>query len=192
MNKWISFVLGFSVAVNLTVLGTVIFLWKNPPARDLKQAERPVLLHRPDEMQDDRLIFINKMPGEPEKVYHKRVDYQRNLERVQEDIDGEREKIVVLLLQEPPNEKTIHVVVEDLADKQIEAEVLTIDHLLDIKPMLPPKKWTDIVHRLHAGHEEIVNVEHEIQIKEFNWTSEDDSGEIKRKIVIQKHDNKHQ
>ena len=191
MNKWMSFVLGFSVAVNLTVLGTVIFLWKNPPHQGQQDVDRPMLMHRSNEVQDDRLLFINKLPGEPEKVYHKRVDYQRKLEKVVEDIEGEREKIIVLLLQEPPNQETIHVVVEDLADKQIEAEVLTIDHLLDIKPLLPPKKWTSLVRCLQAGDEKLINIEHEIQIKEFNWTPEEDSGKIKRKIVIEKRDGKH-
>lgn len=189
MNKWMSFVLGFSVAVNITVLGTVIFLWKNSPHRQPLKTDQVFSLHPQNEVQAEQFLFIKKLPDEPKKVYHKRVDYHRKLERVIEEIDVEREKIVVLLLQEPPNKETIHVVVKDLADKQIEAEVLTIDHLLDIKPHLPPKKWSNMVRRLHAGDEHLINVEHEIQIKEFDWTSEHDSGEIKRKIVIEKPDN---
>lgn len=189
MNKWIGFVLGFSLAVNVTVLGTVIFLWKNPALthRQVTDISTPLLTN--DEFGDNQVILVQRKPGEPENVYFKRVEYQRGLDSVQHEIKSNREQIVVMLLQEPPDKETIHVVVEELADNQVEAEILTIDHLLDIRPLLPKQQWQHLVKQLGHGQNQHINVEHEIKVQEFNWVPENESGQIRRKIIIEKQNN---
>ena len=189
MNKWIGFVLGFSLAVNVTVLGTVIFLWKNPILAFQEGPDFTAPRVVTEGFGDNRVVLHQRKQGEPEKLFHKRMEYQRHVDSVQHEISGNREKIVVLLLQEPPDKETIHVVVEDLAEKQVEAEVLTIDHLLDIRPILPKHQWQNLVKRLGKGTRPPRTINHEIKVEEFEWDPENESGQMRRKIIIEKHEN---
>jgi hypothetical protein len=189
MNKWIGFVLGFSLAVNVTVLGTVVFLWKNPLLTSPQNTDFCTPLMTTDGMGDNNVILMQKKTGELETVFHKRVEYQQDLDSVQHEIIGCREKIIVLLLQEPPDKKTIHIKVAELADNQIEAEVLTIDHLLDIRPLLPQNQWRSLVTNLAQGREHEITIKHDIQIEEFEWVPENEHDQIRRKIIIEKQNN---
>lgn len=185
MNKWVGFVLGFSLAVNMTVLGTVVFLWKNPMSRPAAAPQYTPVNTVTENIDEDRIVLLRRWPGEPENVFLKRLEYKQELESVKQDIDGNRKQIVVLLLQEPPDTVTIHTVVEDLAEKQVEAEVLTVDHLLDIRPMLPREQWRQLVLALQAGGPPPKNIEHEIEVKQFEWVPEGGEGRMQKRIIIE-------
>lgn len=148
MSKWLISLFVFSVAVNIAVMGTLVYFWHGSPPEPPEQigAPPPPPLISPEPR---RFLWMEKrMPEEPEKVFEKRIKYRDQMELVRRQIDGLRKEIIVLLLADPPPSDSLQDVVEKLARKQVEAEQLTIDHLLEIRPLLPRKKWVKVVRDL--------------------------------------------
>jgi len=151
MNKWLVSLFVFSVAVNIAVMGTLVYFWHESRPERADQIIAPPPPPLPDR-EERRFLWMGKRrPGEPEKVFKARIKYRDQMEKVRRQIDGFRKEIIVLLLSDPPPTDSLHVIVEKLAKKQVEAEQLTIGHLLDIRPLLPRKKWVKVVRDLRKN-----------------------------------------
>ncbi len=148
MNKWLISVFVFSVAVNIAVMGTLVFFWHESPKKRADQllAPPPPPLAGPEGREF--LWMEKRRPDEPEKVFEERIKYHHQMEKVRRQINGLRKEIIVLLLVDPPPSDSLQDVVEKLAKKQVEAEQLTINHLLEIRPLLPREKWVKVVRDL--------------------------------------------
>jgi len=137
-SKWILFVLLFSVTVNVAVVGTLIYFWRyKSPAVSRVHVE-----HKRD--VNDRLLWFHSpdlAPRTIEKIDSARKVYHEELQQVRKDIDSQRKNMVTLLLAEPINRDSLQIEIIGLVEKQKKAEELTLDHLLDIKPLLPKDQW---------------------------------------------------
>jgi hypothetical protein len=135
--RWILLALLFSVAVNIAVVGTLVYFWQ------ANEYGSDQVFH--GKLPLDRDVIWHGAPHVPAKVTGKidslRRDYHEQLVLIRASIDSEREAIIAHLMSNQVNRDSLETIITALSAKQIEAERLTIDHLLTIKPLLPPEDW---------------------------------------------------
>lgn len=144
-NKWMIFALLFSVTVNIAVVGTLFYFWQNRDKSfvDVSVNENPQL-----KKQDIFLTTECLSPSEAKEIDSLRNDYFDNLVILRKSIDDDRRHIVRLLQNEPPDRDSLNTIIIQLSEKQINAERLTINHLLEIKPLLSRDNWLHFVRDL--------------------------------------------
>ena len=138
-SKYTLVALLFSVAVNIAVVGTLVYFWRQ---NDNENIEVQVL--KGDAKNEKKIIWFGAPPLPPKvskEIDSLRRDYHERLVRIRSDIDSNRQAIIAELLQESINRDSLDIIIENLSTKQIDAERLTIEHLLEIKPLLPHDEW---------------------------------------------------
>lgn len=136
-SKWILFALLFSVAVNIAVVGTLIYFWPRNEERHMIVRQAPP--------QKPEIIWFGTPhvpPHVAQEIDSLRRDYHKNLVRIRAAMDADRKTLITQLIQDPVDRDSLDLIIDSLAQKQIKAERLTVDHLLDIKPLLPHEEWT--------------------------------------------------
>lgn len=137
MNRWTLFALLFSVAVNIAVVGTLLYFWQTNGGRG-DEARQP----EPSRQRDLLWLSAPQVPAKAaRKIDSLRRDYHDQLFILRASIDSEREAIIAHLMGNQVNRDSLEAIISELTAKQIAAERLTIDHLLMIKPLLPPEEW---------------------------------------------------
>ena len=192
-TKWTLFALLFSVAVNIAVIGTLLYFWKNE-----KQRMDVGMIHGNSHPERD-IVWFNA-PHVPPKVAREidslRRDYHEQVVVIRSSIESDRKAIITQLMCDPVNRDTLDIIIQKLADKQIKAERLTIDHLLMIKPLLPHEDWKYFIQDLRPRHKIQTKI---IKLKDGDSTSilideeEIDEFQIfehqKKKIIEYEHKN---
>jgi len=178
MKKWVLIILLFSVAVNLAVVGTLIYFWKKS---DHKNSD---LIWISDDVKTgdfNKFVIVKKdsliTTKNIDQINTKRLEWGNKMSLLNQSIDKDRRDIIRLLLVDPPQRDSINVVIHKLGSKQIKAESLTVDHLIGIRELLPSQEWEDLVNSVGKGCQIIVqkkiikNGQNEnitVEIKEFN------------------------
>jgi len=178
MKKWVLIILLFSVAVNLAVVGTLIYFWK---VSDHKNSD---LIWLSDEVETgdfNKFVIVKKdsfiTTKNIDQINAKRLDWGNKMSDLNQSIAKDRRDIIGYLLVNPPQRDSINVVIHRLGSKQIKAESLTVDHLIGIRELLPTQEWEDLVNSVGKGCQIIVqkkvikNGQNEnvcIEIKEFD------------------------
>ena len=154
-SKWTLLALLFSVAVNIAVAGTLFFFWR-------QHGERRMLIQSfQGTSSDHQVIRFEVPPHIANEIDSLRQRYHERLTAIRNAIHSDRKSIINQLLKEPVNRDSINVMVETLTNKQIDAEHLTIEHLLEIKPLLPPEEWKFFIQDLEPRrtiHTRIIRV----------------------------------
>lgn len=144
-KKWVILALVFSATVNIAVLGTLIYFWKQNKTKEVDIT----MMHRPDPRPDFMLFHDLSLPSNvTSQIDSLQKEYHTKLQRVRKSIDSDRQAIVNVLLIEPPDRDSLDHIIKGLTEKQINAERLTIDHLLQIRPLLPHDRWHHLVRDL--------------------------------------------
>ncbi|MBN1479624.1 periplasmic heavy metal sensor [candidate division KSB1 bacterium] len=190
-SKWIVLALLFSVAVNIAVVGTLVYFWPRNEERRIVFRNRPPKQHE---------IVWFRTPHVPPKVAQDidslRRDYHEQLVTVRMAIDADREAIIAHLMQNKVDRDSLEKILQSLTHKQITAERLTIDHLLEIKPLLPQEEWTFFIRdlkprqtirtkilKLNSGDSTSILMQEEIEdIQIFDQKTKNHKSLIKRKI----------
>ncbi|MBN1560252.1 periplasmic heavy metal sensor [candidate division KSB1 bacterium] len=135
--RWTLLALLFSVAVNIAVVGTLVYFWRTNEHQSDQAFHGKTPLNRE--------IMLHGAPHVPANVKGKidslRRDYHEQLVLIRASIDAEREAIIAHLMSNQVDRDSLEMNIAALTAKQIAAERLTIDHLLTIKPLLPPEDW---------------------------------------------------
>ena len=180
-SRWTLLALLFSVAVNIAVVSTLFFFWQQNGERRMDIQ----VLHNDPHVEHDVVWF--EAPHVPPKIADEidslRRHYHERLVVIRSAIHTDRQTIINQLLKEPVNRDSINVIVETLTNKQIDAERLTINHLLDIKPLLSREDWTFFIQDLEPRHTIHTKI---IQITKGDSTILIDKNEI-REIQIFQH-----
>jgi nitrogen fixation-related uncharacterized protein len=146
-SKWTIIALLFSVAVNIAVVGTLVYFWQHND----RQVNVKVL--HPENKEHD-ILWFHKPPAPPlaNGIDSLRREYHKELVIIRKDIDAERQEIITQLMGDPVNRDTVEVIIKSLTEKQMDAERLTINHLLEIKPLLPQDEWKFFIQDLKPRH----------------------------------------
>ena len=145
MNKWIIFLLVFSLAINIAVVGTLVYFWNHAPHRFYPPMMRP----------DKPPRFMKNLPiPDDKRAEWEKLQQQYALQRMEigKMIMSYRRQLIDLLIEDAGNTDNIQALIVQIANKQAEMEKITINHLLEMRPMLPPKAWEGLVRRLDARH----------------------------------------
>lgn len=136
-SKWHTVALLFSVTVNIAVVGTMIYFWQH------NKPNRLEVLHydRPPEEHLRLFPDSNMPPPIVQKIDSMRSNYQGQLEKIQNDIAQQRHAVVLMLQQEPVDRDSLDHLILKVAENQVQAERLTVDHLLSIKPLVSDDRW---------------------------------------------------
>jgi hypothetical protein len=146
-SKWMTAALLFSVAVNAAVVGTLVYFWRGgkPPMHLAVMREFPP--------QKGDLLKLREPHFDPQALremdFLKR-QYGVQLESLQSDIMASRRDIMEQLQKDFINRDSLDILIAHLADEQIHAERLTIDHLIAIRPHLPPDEWRNILRDMES------------------------------------------
>jgi len=136
-SKWHIVALLFSVTVNVAVVGTMIYFWQHNKPNRLE-------ILRYDRAPQEHLMWFHDSTMPPpvaHKIDSMRSNYQEQLEKIQNDIAQQRHAVVLMLQQEPADRDSLDEMILKVAENQVLAERLTIDHLLSIKPLVPAERW---------------------------------------------------
>lgn len=146
MKKWHIILLIFSLTVNVAVVATLVYFWQR------QEPDRRPRRMPPEWVSDLRFLEKDSLqaPAEPGKIVRLRREYLRDLREKRHAIEDSRKEILVLLLRQDPSRDSIEVMLQTMTQQQIDAEKLTIDHLLELRDLLPPPVWRELVHSLQA------------------------------------------
>jgi hypothetical protein len=164
MKKWALLALLFSAAVNIAVVGTLIYFWKE------SRTSNRLLLMDNDSGLDKLAIFghdSTSLKNWPE-IEKMRQEFHQDMDQLSTDIEKQRQSIIRILLTESPDPDSIDILLSGLVDKQIKAERLTVNHLLDVRPLLPPDHWENLVRSL--GKHRIIHINKMISAKDGTQT----------------------
>jgi len=157
MKNWIIIILLFSVAVNLAVVGTLVYFWKKT---DNKTNDLIWISEDTKTGNGNNVIIVKKdsflVTNELDKIKTKRLDWGNKMRDINRSIAEDRKEIIRYLLIDPPQRDSINVVINKLGSKQIKAESLTVDHLLSIRELLPQNEWQDLVYSVGKGSQIVV------------------------------------
>ena len=142
MNRWKLFILVFSVAVNVAVLGTLIYFWTRPnrpvEARDLSQREK---------YNSKLLLGDNPLlsPEQKQELKQLRKRYHGELRGRRQYIAQQRADLVRYLLNDPPMLDSIYITLDSVAEKQKQLEKITIQHLLSMRKHIDKEQWETMI-----------------------------------------------
>ncbi len=151
MSKWILALLVFSLTVNIAVISSLLYFWHRPdkagpaPIGFGSDGRQPTS-GRPFQMEDSTLT-----PEQRLQMKQLRFKYHTQMRSLRWSIENRRDELIDLLLAESPDQDSVNAVVTALAEKQIELERLTIDHLLSLKSLMSPEQWEHLVVALEKG-----------------------------------------
>lgn len=143
MNRWKLFILVFSLAVNVAVLGTLVYFWTRPhrpvEARDLGQQRK----------QYNSRLLMRENPlltkEQKQELKQLRNRYHGELRGRRKDIARQRADLVRYLLNDPPMLDSIYVTLDRVSQKQKELEKITIQHLLSMRKHLDKEQWKTMI-----------------------------------------------
>jgi hypothetical protein len=136
-SKWHIIALLFSVTVNVAVVGTMIYFWQHSKPNRLE-------IMRYDRAPQEPMMWFHDSTMPPpvaHKIDSMRSNYREQLAKIQTEIAQQRHCVVLMLQQEPVDRDSLDKMIKDVAENQVRAERLTIDHLLSIKPLVPAERW---------------------------------------------------
>jgi len=176
MKRWTLMILLFSATVNIAVVGTLIYFWKKNtlPADDIIWMSK----NEPG-MNKGIIVFksddIKIMSTDQDSITEKRTVWADNLHCLCQDIESDRQTIIHLMLNKPPQRDSLSYYIHRIGAKQIKAESLTVDHLLGIRELMPERDWEELVKSLGSTrrvmvHREFKNDDHKtstIEIKKM-------------------------
>jgi Spy/CpxP family protein refolding chaperone len=136
-NRWIMIALVFSVAVNVAVIGTLIYYWSHQH----KDEFTPPNFR---DMQPPKFDF--GLDQEQREQMH--LAMQEHRQCIKEIIDSlriHRHAIMELLLSGEQDQTVIDKAIEKTVPYQIELERATVRHLLAMRPILGNEQWQRLV-----------------------------------------------
>ena len=155
MKKWVLSVLLFSVAVNVSVLATLVYYWKKN-----SNPKTTMLWHTVDvdTVGADKIMVFNHIsPDDSNRIVHFKHQWSDQIDNISGKIDTDRQRIIRLMLKEPPDRDSIAVVIDSMVVKQVRAEQYTVDHLLEIRDLMPRERWQELVKSLDAPSKIIIH-----------------------------------
>jgi len=145
VNKWLVVFLIFSLAVNLAVVGTLLYFTRHPsPPVMMPEGPmgRPGIREngepRPDGPGAD---LPGRMPPEVEKL---RESFIAGLRPLSRDLQQSRQQLVRMMDRQPAAADSIAIVLQKINTLQGEMEKLTVDHLMAIRPYLEKSQWQNL------------------------------------------------
>jgi len=163
-------ILVFSVAVNIAVVGTLIYFWKKNtlPAEDIIW-----LTKNEPGMNKSIVVFKSEdtvsTSADLDSISEKRMVWADTMQCLSRDIETDRQTIIHLMLTKPPQRDSINFYIHSIGAKQIKAESLTVAHLLSIRELMPERDWEELVKSL--GRQRRVMVHKEIKADNQNSTT---------------------
>ncbi len=140
MKKWTLAVLLFSLAINISVLGTLFYLWK---MKKMPPPEPPFPMHEgPGGPQGAEMKFP---PEESNFLRDARKEHFSKIEPLFAQINVEREKLFQELLGDEPDMDSIKVSVEAIEHIKAKIEFLTVTHFLGLKEKMPDDFWKPVI-----------------------------------------------
>ncbi len=149
MSKWILALLVFSLTVNVAVISSLLYFW-NRPEEILPLPPGPTDM-QPKEMRPFFWGDSTLTPEQRQQLQQQRFQYHTQMRSLRWSIENHRDELIDLLSSESPRQDSINAVVTRLAEKQIELERLTINHLLSLKSVLRPEQWEHLVVTIEKG-----------------------------------------
>ncbi len=77
-----------------------------------------------------------------------RLQYQQELQSLRGQISQNRDKIFSMLMRNEVNRDSLNEIIATISNYQIKTEQLTVDHLLQLKPLLPEDEWKMMIRDL--------------------------------------------
>jgi Spy/CpxP family protein refolding chaperone len=146
MTKWIMVLLIFSLAVNIAVIGTLVYHWNHPaPMQRFTRAmpDSPPMATRPFFMEDSSIA-----PGQRQMLRSQRAEYHSQVRVLRQSVEQQRRRLRDMLLADSPQPDSINAIVTALAEKQAALERLTVNHLLSLKALLTPEQWERLLEEM--------------------------------------------
>jgi len=143
MNKWIIALLIFSLAVNVAVVGTLVYYWTQTKGAQTARFSPPPLPERPRFKRGPNLS-----PEQRQKIRQLRQEYFATVREIRRTIGTYHEELMDMLASDSFSRDSLQVVVEKIARKQMELEQLTVAHLLDLRKNMDREQWQQFVKRL--------------------------------------------
>ena len=148
-NRLIIIALCFSLALNIAVIGTLVYFWSQPQkphfrSRTPREREFPGMEFGLDDQQHA-------------KARDEIQQYKENIGGVMDSLRMCRKTLMELLVNDSNNQVGINTTIEKIAKYQIEIEKITINHLLKMRDILTPEQWYNLVNAIemrmphHAG-----------------------------------------
>ncbi|HPG38101.1 MAG TPA: hypothetical protein PLP19_06140 [bacterium] len=163
MKKWTLMILLFSVAVNISVIGTLIYFWKKNalPTDDIMWMTK-----KEPGMNKSIVVFksedIKTMSADLDSITEKRMVWADTMHCLCQDIESDRQAIIHLMLNKPPQRDSINFYIHSIGAKQIKAESLTVDHLIGIRELMPERDWEELVKSLGSPRRVMVHREFKV------------------------------
>jgi len=142
MNRWIIFLLVFSLAVNIAVMGTLIYYWTTGAGAEQSayQYKPPVppRQEKPPKISKEQRLKIRQL----------RIEYFAKTRELRREIGMYHDELMDMLMAESFSRDSIQAIVGKIAKKQMELEQLTADHLLDLRKNMDQEQWRIFVNKL--------------------------------------------
>lgn len=147
-NRWILSILAFSVAINLAVLGTLLYFWSH-------QNNKPPWAEHPQRGPSRFEFGFDK--EQREQIHRAMQEFRQQQKHIADSLRAKRHALLELLLAGEENQQIIDKAINDLVKYQIELERATILHLNEMRPILGPEKWEHLVRAIETGmpHEQM-------------------------------------
>lgn len=144
MNRWLVILLFFSLAVNIAVVGTMVYHRSRYPG----PADR-VMPGRVRQAPDRRENLLNR--EERQRIAELRRIYQKKMQRMHGTIDSLRVDLMDVMRTKPTNKDLIDRLLKEIGQKQLEMEKITIHHLLSIRTLLTEEQWQRLLFNLERS-----------------------------------------
>ncbi|HOH08285.1 MAG TPA: periplasmic heavy metal sensor [bacterium] len=151
MNKWLVALLVFSLAVNLAVVGTLIYFTQRPEMAH-RGAGGPVAPPGAPQGMPPRPGDEGVWPGgrtEPNPKMEKlRLAYHEQLQPLHGSMLQLQQDLIRLIEKKPAPADSIELILQRMTGLRGEMEKLTVQHLLAIRPYLEEEEWRHLTRML--------------------------------------------
>jgi len=136
-NRWMIIALAFSLAVNVAVIGTLIFFWSRPTMQepgppDFGEIKRPGF-----ELGLDKALR--------EQMHPAMLEHRQRIQEIGDSLRIHKRALIELLLAGEENQADIDKAIAETMPLQIALERETIRHLLALRKILGPEQWQHLV-----------------------------------------------
>lgn len=139
MNRWLVILLIFSIALNLAVAGTFVF-FKSRMEKGRRM--RPPVYEQQMRRMRGMVDFDSTVnAGDRAKIRQLRMNYLAQANALRSEISWYQDQLTALLLAEPVNKDSVDAMVKRIAERHMQIESLTVQHLIAIKPLIHPENW---------------------------------------------------
>ena len=136
-NRWILTALVFSMAINVAVLGTLVYYWTHQDKREYT---------RPDFREPHPSKFDFGLNEEKrDRMRSAMKEYRLQILPISDSLRVRRQALIQIMLSGRTDQQVLDNILAELAAFQIELDRTTINHLMKMRTILDPDEWQHLV-----------------------------------------------